>query len=238
MNDNERLLVGPWPISRAMGRTMGSMRYFTNIPCVKGHLEPRLTKTGACYTCAHEWRHENKEKIAQDYVVWRNENRDSVNAYKRVWSAENAERTKESRRATVQRMRDANPEKYAIAASEYYYRKMHDPEFRALQSHRSKNNRAKRLKAEGFFTQADVDKVHADQNFMCAICGSDTSYAYQVDHILALSRGGSNWPINLQILCKSCNCRKGSKTMDEFFAMIARRAANDNAPTKKSFAQT
>jgi 5-methylcytosine-specific restriction endonuclease McrA len=33
-----------------------------------------------------------------------------------------------------------------------------------------------------------------------------------------LSRGGSNWPSNLQLLCKTCNSSKNNRTMEEWLA--------------------
>jgi HNH endonuclease len=46
--------------------------------------------------------------------------------------------------------------------------------------------------------------------FKCVECGSETSLT--VDHILAVSKGGTNDDSNLRTLCKSCNSRKGARS--------------------------
>jgi 5-methylcytosine-specific restriction endonuclease McrA len=79
-----------------------------------------------------------------------------------------------------------------------------------------KNRRARKMGAEGNYAPADVSLLWESQNGKCVGCGSSLERSCTVDHILPLSRGGSNWPNNLQLLCKPCNSRKGTKTMEEW----------------------
>lgn len=44
---------------------------------------------------------------------------------------------------------------------------------------------------------------------VCRKCGSTRDL--QIDHIYPVSRGGSNELSNLQILCKTCNIKKGNR---------------------------
>jgi HNH endonuclease len=43
-----------------------------------------------------------------------------------------------------------------------------------------------------------------------------TKVPWQIDHIQAKSRGGSEHPTNFQILCATCNNSKGAKTIEEW----------------------
>lgn len=52
-----------------------------------------------------------------------------------------------------------------------------------------------------------------DGQYQCAECGfkSKSRVLFQVDHIVAMNHGGLSVPDNLQILCRSCNGRKGAQ---------------------------
>jgi hypothetical protein len=55
-------------------------------------------------------------------------------------------------------------------------------------------------------------KVAADQKWVCAHCQETLDESYEVDHKLALYRGGTNEVENLVALCRNCH---GKKTMAE-----------------------
>jgi hypothetical protein len=52
----------------------------------------------------------------------------------------------------------------------------------------------------------------------CTYCGSDKQL--EGDHIVPLSRGGSNAFVNLATACRPCNLSKGSRTLDEWRASL------------------
>jgi 5-methylcytosine-specific restriction endonuclease McrA len=67
-------------------------------------------------------------------------------------------------------------------------------------------------RAAGSFTQAEWDTVIAHYGRRCLRCNATERIT--IDHIIPLSKGGSNTVDNLQPLCHSCNSSKGSKHID------------------------
>lgn len=74
--------------------------------------------------------------------------------------------------------------------------------------------RSRERAAEGFFLKLHTDAILAAQHFTCAYCDAITDL--QLDHVIPLSRGGSNYPWNLQWLCAFHNVSKGSRTDAEY----------------------
>ena len=54
--------------------------------------------------------------------------------------------------------------------------------------------------------------------YSCFYCGSKVGRQNQptIDHMIPLSRGGDNQLENLTIACRSCNARKGTKSVEQF----------------------
>ncbi len=82
----------------------------------------------------------------------------------------------------------------------------------------SQRYRARKLKADGFFTLEDIEKIYIIQNGKCFYCDKELHGKFEIDHKIPLSRGGSNWPDNLCCSCKNCNCSKNNKTVEEYIS--------------------
>lgn len=86
-----------------------------------------------------------------------------------------------------------------------------NPETKTAIDHR---RRAAKLQADGSHTAADLRAIWAKQSGRCATCGIECHRGkmdgrkWTIDHIVPLSRGGSEWPSNLRGLCLSCNATK------------------------------
>ncbi len=77
---------------------------------------------------------------------------------------------------------------------------------------------------------ADWDVVRSilfeRDGYLCTYCGSDR--LLEGDHIVPLSRGGSNAFENLATACKPCNAAKGSRMLEEW------RACASSSPRPKA----
>lgn len=105
----------------------------------------------------------------------------------RQWAIDHPEEVAEGRK----KWRADNPEQYKLSSIVCAERR-----------------RVRDLDAQGFFTQSQLEAKIAYWGWRCWLCGDPWE---AIDHVIPISKGGSNWPANLRPACKSCNSRKGSK---------------------------
>ena len=77
---------------------------------------------------------------------------------------------------------------------------------------RRKAYRNNRRCAVGSASKQDINAIRVAQRQKCAICKvSLKKYGEHIDHIIPIASGGTGYPANLQLLCPTCNLRKGAK---------------------------
>ena len=169
-----------------------------------------------------DYRYRNLEKVRSRQKQWREENKDYYIEKMRAWHQNNKDRERQyaiehqGRKRELERNRKrANPSRYAEAARNQRAKK---PEkYRAAGRIAAHRRRVRRVGAEGNHTTADVAAIREKQKNRCAICRVDLrKVKAHEDHIIPISKGGSNWPSNIQLLCQTCNCRKSNKLPEQF----------------------
>lgn len=73
----------------------------------------------------------------------------------------------------------------------------------------SRRRRHRQRAAAGSYTRAEWEAVVRKQRGRCADCGIKVK-RLTVDHIVPISKGGTNYIINIRGLCQPCNSRKGA----------------------------
>ncbi len=204
-------------ILRASARDAGLKWYFTGRPCKHGHLDIRQVANGVCRSCAKE--------IGKRYHA---KNPGLASKWAMAYGKAHPEWVKEQQRKYYQRHKAKsralrikwvleNPEKNRGYKKAW---KKRNPE---SNTDYKRNRRARERGSGERHTASDIVDLLVKQRHRCAICADKiTEKTRQVDHIMPLAREGSNGRRNLQLLCKSCNSKKGPKDPIEFMQSLGR----------------
>lgn len=204
--------------------------YFSGKKCKRGHITKRLVSSYSCLECSKLYARSPKIKAY----------RKKMNPYTSKWRKEYNARNIDHVRKVREKWRKKNKVKLAAKQREYYrknHKRMLEINARSRDRNREKlnarnrekyknftkkinacshNTRVKRAKAQGTHAAEDIDQIYKKQKGKCIYCHIKVGEKYHKDHKMPLSKGGSNWPRNIQITCKSCNHRKSNKTHKEF----------------------
>lgn len=113
----------------------------------------------------------------------------------RIWRIANSERLREYGRRYYREHRDES------ISNNREWRRNNPDRARAIRT-RSKHLRRA---ARGHYSQEQLDARWHYYGGRCWLCGA---IADTTDHVIPLSRGGTNWPANLRPACRPCNSGK------------------------------
>jgi 5-methylcytosine-specific restriction endonuclease McrA len=196
---------------------------------------------GQCKSCVAEWwkryyatHREQQRKRTKEYKAthptdpvkhraWWARNREAIAARRKARYAVNT-RLQEQNRERARLWVAANLEHQRQQSREYYYEHREDRKAKVREYERANPEKVKwwgRLKANqrrsrlsaagGKYTVEDVQKLYVLQKGKCANCRRKLKEKYHIDHRVPASRGGSNDPHNIELLCPTCNLRKSGK---------------------------
>ena len=179
----------PKYFERLMKRIRNSRAYVAAL-CKMGHFA--IVGNHECRECRNartrcNYAH-NRESVLSQQRSYQNENRETVRARNRDYGNE-------------------RPAERAIRVKAWLL--AHPERARELNTTSVNNRRSRRIAAEGTHTRAEWLAIVARQNDKCLHCPQTGNLSR--DHIVPLSRGGSNYASNIQGLCKPCNSRKGAR---------------------------
>lgn len=150
-----------------------------------------------------------KERARADYV----QNRETRLATARFWKAKNADCVIAYNASYYAHNRDVLLERAKSRQKEH-------PESWRRASHKRRVRLAQVL---GFHSDAEWSEIASRQEWRCAICRRRRKL--ERDHIVPLSRGGSDYAFNIQGLCKPCNSGKRDKAVSKPTLFDCRRVS-------------
>ena len=157
-----------------------------------------------CRDCANVMRRQEYRRNPDKYIAYRQENKERSIKYSREYYAANADVIKYKNK----QYRDAHP----LAKTWRRLWAKRNPERNYEQK---REYRARKLNAPGKYTAKEWEGLKHYYNFTCLCCGlSEPEITLTADHVVPLVRGGSNDILNIQPLCRSCNCRKHTNIVD------------------------
>ena len=148
------------------------------------------------------WRAECKWCVTQRTMNHAKDVPEKTKARQVAWVKANPDRVK------------ANWQKYFSGKADHVRQLWRDSQKRCRDNDRLKSSRRRALKVGngGAHTQAEWDALCEKYGYRCLCCLK--VLPLEIDHVLPLTKGGTDDIGNLQPLCAGCNKRKSNKHID------------------------
>ncbi len=191
--------------------------------CKKCNIEKEITEfhkekrgkygvRSKCKKCAAEYKAQycqaNIERIAEYKKLYKQANIERIAEYMKQWREDNKER--------IQQYYEENKEHILEQTKQYFQ----TPEGKAVAKAGRQNRRALVRNAQGSHTGKQVLELFDKQKGICVYCKTKLyksgNNGFHADHIMPLSKGGSNNVSNIQLLCPRCNLSKHNKLPEEY----------------------
>lgn len=218
---------------RLAAKEAGQKTYLSNKPCRKGHPPYRYASNDRCLICSKQSQKKAPwppERLAAKNSGLRHYERALVciKGHENKWYVSNGTCV-HCHREKLARLRVRHPELGKASDKRYSERhpdrkqantrrweKAHPEIVRVRNLIAQMKEKARKNGVGSSVKRAQLMALYASQNNQCAVCSA--SEHLEVDHIVALSRGGASDISNLQVLCLSCNRSKGAKDNDEWLS--------------------
>lgn len=167
----------------------------------------------------------NRESLLERKRKYYLENREEILEKNKLWAKVNLERVRQRYREYYKE----NSLQLVLYAAQYYRENQEAIKARA-RAYYAENadryaayehaRRARELGAPGEFTREEwLEKLRL-YGRLCAWCGEYITGVIHRDHVIPLSKGGSNYIENIVPSCATCNLRKSAKMPEEFLALL------------------
>jgi 5-methylcytosine-specific restriction endonuclease McrA len=172
-----------------------------DLDCFYRTSKGKQSHEGTCIECrnalSRENYYKNRDKRAVQISIWQQNNKDKKRHHEKLWRRNNPE--------LARKWRQNNPEKSRDYTKVF---RQKNPEISKVLLHR---RRARLASAKNYLiTKTDIRSMLQKP---CIYCGAKSTH---IDHVIPLSRGGSNSVGNLAPACQTCNLSKGPKLIMEW----------------------